>query len=1179
MPTSGNTSMRPSTPTSSRQARARPSSPLVFAPDRHNRPMSPITFAPPVSSISRDDSDEETELRHVHMGMGNDRASGDGHSEDGSWGVEGSEEGFGRSYGKTLPGPTRAGAISHSRATSVSFIPPDDDPFDPLAPYAQFLLLRFSTGQILEDDLVVSWYDIKPDELFELHRANVVIRLPRTSIQDYIQPYWEGWVQTLATVRENGQDEMEREWRTRVKMVWQQRWMVIKEGALSFHKDRVFAPSCQTMLLSDLTQLRGNAYKHKSAPVTATERVICARFRQPPPSLAPTEASMFERPPYTETLTTTTITTISADPPMKKRSKSKINLNFKPSSSGKKSGSSLAEGSAMANMFAVSTWKRDISNKGKGKSKAKREVLKKDKGKGREKDHERTITENEKTLDIPGDESFTDDVETDSALSSPVFARTSYSSDECNDDDSDWERRDRDHRGTWRGTGGYGVSQGGLYVDEGTDLGSRATDSGTYSEGPGEDSSTSRTRVAEAADRNTLDNNKPGQRTARESDARTEKMSEAYEGEWITMEILGDDTAYNSLLRVLHRHFPDPLASTFVAPTPTPTPFPSPASPTGKYPNFDRDGDPSERDAYTEAQEPDSPSQSESHDPLVVPAEDLRHFGTVPYPEWRVERMVKAQRAGMGDVGKAMGWMLWGSMFPDGCDMLRPDGASARSSSTKSKDTQRARRRPGTPKHPRSKSRSRSSSRKSQTSTLTPTPSVAPQPDSDPYDTDVSGAFSSGEDSDIDLPNSENEGESSEIEWQGWKTDLRRQARVRQAEAEAARAHQERQADDVDSDVRPLPLMSAAGWHQSPYRFSLVTPSPLNIPQTPAQAQRLFQEGRRALEPSAVVTSVPSPTTSTPPPPETSTETSEAWPPSSSFAPSLSSPSSSESLSARRQHHHSLTFSPVDPPSSATPLSAYPNSLSIFDRTAQGAEAGSSRSTKRALHHSASYDNRAQEPPPRMPSMPNMLATVSASSSAHAASPVQAGTPTPRSSGFPAMTLGHSLGRAVPHVTAALPARRLPIGPATSQVPVRHPTPRRSSSAGIINSSKRGSSSAGNTTAIMSGSMRDAASTYTQGGDRVGRSDAVSPQRGKTHRPKLSVATSTAQSASGIDGASSPAQITAASQSPIRKPRSLLRRVRSGPSIRDGEDAVSISSHLENLMPSRKKKGAARNGK
>lgn len=49
-----------------------------------------------------------------------------------------------------------------------------------------------------------------------------------------------------------------------------------------------------------------------------------------------------------------------------------------------------------------------------------------------------------------------------------------------------------------------------------------------------------------------------------------------------------------------------------------------------------------------------------SHSPISPPvATSLDAYETIPYPEWRINTVENARKAGMGDVGKAMAWVLW----------------------------------------------------------------------------------------------------------------------------------------------------------------------------------------------------------------------------------------------------------------------------------------------------------------------------------------------------------------------------------------------------------------------------------------------------------------------------------------------------------------------------------------
>ncbi|KAG5222764.1 hypothetical protein IMY05_C2142000200 [Salix suchowensis] len=156
-------------------------------------------------------------------------------------------------------------------------------------------------------------------------------------------------------------------------------------------------------------------------------------------------------------------------------------------------------------------------------------------------------------------------------------------------------------------------------------------------------------------------------------------------GEWIVMDAVNDDAntnrflAFNSLLRIFHRIAPDPIESTFVPglsslASASSSPRPSPTVANHVY-----------------AHHPDSPASSQisligsttfSHTAASSRGKSLRRdtqysiatntFGALPYPEWRVDIAVKAQKAGMGDVGRAMGGCSGGA--PDGRERLDEGG-------------------------------------------------------------------------------------------------------------------------------------------------------------------------------------------------------------------------------------------------------------------------------------------------------------------------------------------------------------------------------------------------------------------------------------------------------------------------------------------------------------------------
>lgn len=303
-----------------------------------------------------------------------------------------------------------------------------------------------------------------------------------------------------------------------------------------------------------------------------------------------------------------------------------------------------------------------------------------------------------------------------------------------------------------------------------------------------------------------------------------------------------------SLLRVLHRHFPPPISSSFMAafptfaipsatstptPTPTPTPFPSPTSPRtfgSSSQNFQWTSPQDEEDSSnSNHHEPSSPVSTSSqssrfqfnqpvHPPALATLSTISTsaqttFGALPYPEWRTEVVERAQKAGMGDVGKVMRWVLWGSN-----NQLQLDLEEARNRNKEGgagEDTARKRR--STLKHRRPSTASHSS-------TITDTEIKLNLS----YDSDLS------EDTGKILEMSDSE-EESDAEWQGWPADLHRQHKVQaqKAKEEAAAAQLPQKSEE---EVRE------------------------EAPKSPAEDQRRYKERRWALEPSGTVTTMYVPT-------------------------------------------------------------------------------------------------------------------------------------------------------------------------------------------------------------------------------------------------------------------------------------------------------------------------------
>ncbi|KAJ7464588.1 hypothetical protein FB451DRAFT_1403257 [Mycena latifolia] len=253
----------------------RPPSPITFAPDPRHRPISPITFAMPKQSPVMDDASEEDE----------DPPADDELTDPEP---EAQEE----QVAVRPPPPQKKRAIVSTVPTSAKG-----------DLYSQFTLIRFSTGQLLEDELPLSFYDMQSDELLELHRLGVVVTLPRAQLTRYLDAYWEGWVRVLRMRPIDDEDDSYALYKIRPletrALEWRDRWLVVREGSVYLCRDE--ARLIHTLSLADLTNLTNAAPLPAAAtPATAT-RILLARFAVAPagpPSHAPTRApSPFQRAP------------------------------------------------------------------------------------------------------------------------------------------------------------------------------------------------------------------------------------------------------------------------------------------------------------------------------------------------------------------------------------------------------------------------------------------------------------------------------------------------------------------------------------------------------------------------------------------------------------------------------------------------------------------------------------------------------------------------------------------------------------------------------------------------------------------------------------------------------------------------------------------------------------------
>ncbi|KAJ6456107.1 hypothetical protein C8R45DRAFT_1111105 [Mycena sanguinolenta] len=239
----------------------RPPSPITFAPDPRHRPISPITFAMPKQKATADDASEFEEPPITDLSEPEPQPS--------------PEEIL-----PPIPQPKKRAILPAASTTAKGDL------------YSQYTLIRFSTGQLLEDDLPLSFYDMQTDELLELHRVGIIVTLPRAHPTRYLDAYWEGRVRVLRMKPLEDEQDLYplykvRQQETRV-LEWRDRWLVVREGNIHLCRDETRL--IHTLSLADLVQLTNTGVPPSATPSSKT-RVLLARFAPASSSLVSTRAS------------------------------------------------------------------------------------------------------------------------------------------------------------------------------------------------------------------------------------------------------------------------------------------------------------------------------------------------------------------------------------------------------------------------------------------------------------------------------------------------------------------------------------------------------------------------------------------------------------------------------------------------------------------------------------------------------------------------------------------------------------------------------------------------------------------------------------------------------------------------------------------------------------------------
>ncbi|OJA18877.1 hypothetical protein AZE42_06290 [Rhizopogon vesiculosus] len=269
------------------------------------RPVSPITFATSVRTRSSVDSME------------------DGYNEDDEYDEDSDDlDDFSFRHPELRrqtiyarrPGKSSSSTVPVSSSHNVQ---PGSSPVTD-----QYTLISFSTGAILEDDYALSWYNLRPFELLEMHRAGKVVQLPREALSEYVQPYFEAKVRALRAIwsPKSGRFESPANHKTnrdsysprsrdkmivpplqpekkkrKAKVEWKDRWIVINQGTLSLCKDSTGGTPVHHFPLTSLRALRGAESLARACSIIAEQRVVCLKFSKEP-KVSPLVASSSSLP-------------------------------------------------------------------------------------------------------------------------------------------------------------------------------------------------------------------------------------------------------------------------------------------------------------------------------------------------------------------------------------------------------------------------------------------------------------------------------------------------------------------------------------------------------------------------------------------------------------------------------------------------------------------------------------------------------------------------------------------------------------------------------------------------------------------------------------------------------------------------------------------------------------------
>ncbi|KAI0075770.1 hypothetical protein K474DRAFT_1708766 [Panus rudis PR-1116 ss-1] len=167
----------------------------------------------------------------------------------------------------------------------------------PVPDPASYILIAYSTGQLLQDRHSLSMYSIQPHELLELHRAPYVAKLSRQAPDQYVLPYFEARVRAprISSLRDahteldslgkrpdadtkagDGEDKtgeynkIKPPRKRRSRPEWRERWIIIHQGFLKICRQRNDPKPTYESPLSSLLDIRGSAPGSGTSPNSQT---------------------------------------------------------------------------------------------------------------------------------------------------------------------------------------------------------------------------------------------------------------------------------------------------------------------------------------------------------------------------------------------------------------------------------------------------------------------------------------------------------------------------------------------------------------------------------------------------------------------------------------------------------------------------------------------------------------------------------------------------------------------------------------------------------------------------------------------------------------------------------------------------------------------------------------------